>query len=168
MIDIYIIRHGAAVELDNEIAEEGFRYLSQEGKKRTEEVAAKLKELHTHFDLILSSPLVRAVQTAEIFASALKYEGEVRTAAELKGGGSFGRFQQLLNRHSHNKSIAIIGHVPDVHHYIVNLLKHDNGTDLKLHFHSSSVCKIRYDIKIEKGKFIWFLGSDTMELTLPR
>jgi phosphohistidine phosphatase len=167
MMDIYIIRHGAAVELDNEIAEEGFRYLSQEGRKRTEEVAIKLKELHTHFDLILSSPLVRAVQTAEIIAAVLEYESEIKTAIEMKGGNSFVRFQQLLKRHSQNKSIAAIGHAPDVHHYMLNLLSRDSSLELKVHFHSSSVCKIRYDPKSESGRFVWFLGSDTMELTLP-
>jgi phosphohistidine phosphatase len=167
MIDIYIIRHGDAVDMSREIAEEGFRYLSHKGRKKTEEVAAKLKNLHTHFDMILCSPLVRAVQTAEIFAMTLKYEGEVKTAVELIGGNSFHRFQQLLKRQTHSKSIALVGHAPDVYHYMVNLLKHNGTTDLKVHFHNSSVCKIRYDMKSEKGKFVWFLASDTMELIQP-
>ena len=167
MIDIYIIRHGDAVNLDREISEEGFRYLSDKGRIKTEEVAARLKNIHVHFDLILSSPLVRAVQTSEIFASVLKYEGEVKTAIELVGGNSFSKFKQLLKRYPHNKSIAFVGHAPDVYHYMVSLLKHSDTTDLKVHFHNSSVCKIRYDGKDEKGKFIWFLTSDTMELIQP-
>ncbi|MGA2668629.1 MAG: phosphohistidine phosphatase SixA [Ignavibacteria bacterium] len=167
MIDIYIIRHGAAVDFEHEIVEEGFRYLSHKGRTKTDEVAAKLKNLHIQFDLILSSPLVRAVQTAEIFASALKYKGEVKTAIELIGGSTFSRFQQLLKRNQHGKSIAIVCHAPDVNHYAVNLLKHSDIKDLKVNFSNSSVCRIRYDRKNEIGKFIWFLKSDTMELIEP-
>ena len=164
MIDLYIIRHGAAIDMSHEIVEEVFRYLSDRGRKKTEEVAHKLKNLHIQFDLILSSPLVRAVQTAEIYAHALKYEGEVKTAIELMGGGSFSRFIHLLKRQSHSKSIAVVGHVPDVNRYAVNLLKHHDVNELKINFSNNSVCKIRYDRKNEKGKFIWFLKADTMEL----
>jgi len=163
-MDIYLIRHGSAVDLDKEIPEEGFRYLSLEGRKKSAEVAEKLKDLHVHFDLILSSPLVRAVQTAEIFATALKHKGEFRTAAELIGGSSFNRFVQLLNRNGRHKSVACFGHSPDVNHFAVGLLKTNDVKELKINFKTCSVCKIRYNPEKGTGMFIWFLKSDTMEL----
>jgi phosphohistidine phosphatase SixA len=113
------------------------------------------------FDGVFSSPLVRAVQTAEIFSSVLKYEGEIITAAELSGGHTFTRFMQFLKRNSHHKSIGIFAHAPDVNTYSVNLIKDDN---IKLNFKNLSVCKINYDFEDDAGEFIWFLNSDDLKL----
>jgi phosphohistidine phosphatase len=164
-MELYLIRHGAAVELDKEIAEEGFRYLSPEGRKLSYDVAKKLKELKTRFDLIISSPLVRAVQTAEIFATVLNHKGEMRTAIELIGGISFTRFLHLIKRNSHHKSIAFFGHSPDVSHFSVNLIRAHPVKEHKINFKNCSVCKIHYDPATDEGKFAWFLRSDTMEIT---
>ena len=163
-MDIYLIRHGAAVELDNEIAEEGFRYLSAAGRNHCKVVAYKLKEMKNEFEVIISSPLVRAVQTAETFASIMKYNGEIKTAIELMGGSSFSRFLQLIKRNSHFKSIAIFAHAPDVNTYSLGLIKERNIKDLKINFKNTSVCKISFDVKSEEGKFEWFLNSENMKL----
>jgi len=162
-MDVYLIRHGAAVDLDNEIVEEGFRYLNNEGRKQTEEVALALKKLKTKFDIIFCSPLVRAVQTAEIFAGVLNHKGEIKTTIELIGGHSPTKFRHLIHRNSHFKSIACIGHAPDVYHFAAGLI---NNTDIKpkIHFHNSSVLKIEYDIEKESGRFIYFFESDTMKM----
>jgi phosphohistidine phosphatase len=161
---IYIIRHGVAAELDNEIVEEGYRYLTIPGRNHCKIVAIKLRDLKTEFDLIISSPLVRAVQTAEVFASVLRYNGEIKTAIELVGGVSFSRFMHLIRRYSHHGSIAMIGHAPDVNTFALNLIKNNNIKELKLNFKNSSVCKIDYDVNNESGEFEWFLDADSMKL----
>lgn len=162
-MDIYIIRHGIAAELDNEIVEEGYRYLTVHGRNHCRNVAMKLLEMKVSFDMILSSPLVRAVQTAELFACALNYEGEIRTTIELMGGNPFSRFVSILRRYSHCNKIALFGHAPDVNIYSQNLIKNDYN-QIQLNFKNSSVCKIEFDPVRETGKFIWFLDSENMKL----
>ncbi|MGH2574208.1 MAG: phosphohistidine phosphatase SixA [Ignavibacteria bacterium] len=162
-MDIYLIRHGDSVELDYEIAIDGNRYLTPQGRNKTAEAAERLKELKTEFDVILTSPLVRAVQTAEITASVLGYKGEIKTASELTPGSSFQKFLQLIKRNSSFKTIACFGHSPDVNVFCSGLLK-SNAKDTKIDFKKSSVCKIDYDIKNESGNLIWFLNADKMEL----
>jgi phosphohistidine phosphatase len=164
-MEIYIIRHGVAADLDSEISEEGYRYITIHGRNHCKIVAQRLKDMKVKFDLILSSPLVRAVQTAEVFASALKYDFEVRTAIELIGGSSFGRFLQMLKRNSHYNSVGIFSHAPDVNSYCLNLLKNDKIKDLQFNFKNASVCKIDFDTGSETGKFEWFLNSENMKLT---
>jgi len=163
-MNIYLIRHAAAVEIDKEIAEDSFRYLSPAGRSNSFEIAKKLKENRVHFDIIFSSPLVRALQTAEIFANVLHHKGEFKTAVELIGGASFNCFQQMIKRNSHHKGIACFGHSPDVNHFATGLIKNNDVKALKLDFKNCSVCKINYDTETETGEFIWFLKSDTIEL----
>lgn len=161
---IYFIRHAAAVELDKEIGEDAFRYISAEGRKHSEEVAKKLKEQSVQFDLILSSPQVRAVQTAEIFSNVLHHKGDFKTAVELIGGASFSSFNKLIKRNSHYKSIACFGHSPDMSLFAVNLLKTNEVRELKIQFMNCSVCKIDYEPAGDTGKFEWFLKSDTLQV----
>ena len=161
---IYLIRHAAAVELDKEVVEDSFRYLSHAGRNHSHEIAKKLKEHNVHFDIIFTSPLVRALQTAEIFAHILNHKGELKTAVELAGGASYSRFHQMIKRNSHHNKIACFGHAPDVNLFATGLINNNNVKELKLNFKNCSVCKISYDIKKETGKFVWFLKSDTLEL----
>jgi phosphohistidine phosphatase len=163
-MNIYIIRHGAAVDLDKDIADDAFRYLNKVGREKSKDVAKKLKKLKAKFDIIISSPLVRAVQTAEIFASVLNFKGEVKTAIELMGGYSPSKFNQLIYNNSVCKSLAFIGHAPAVYHFAANLIQKKSGADPKIHFHNSSVFKIDYDLTGESGKFVYFLDSSSMEV----
>lgn len=162
-----MIRHAPAVKLDREIAEDSFRYLTPDGRARSIQIAEKLHKLHINFDLILSSPIVRAVQTAEIFSNIMRHKGDFKTAAELIGGSSYHRFQQLLQRNSHYKSIACFGHSPDMNHYSINLIKNNRVRELKVNYENCSVCRINYDMEKEKGSFVWFLKSDTLQLVHP-
>lgn len=161
---IYFIRHAAAVDLDREIGEDAFRYLTEEGRKHSAEVAQKLREMGAEFDLILSSPQVRAVQTAEIFSNVLNHDGDFKTAVELIGGASFNKFHQLIKRNSHNKCIACFGHSPDMSLFAANLIDAVDVKELKMNFKNCSVCKISYDTKTGIGKFEWFLKSDTLQV----
>jgi phosphohistidine phosphatase len=165
MNEVYIIRHGAAAELDNEIVEEGYRYLTIHGRNHCKIVAQRLKDMKTRFDVVISSPIVRAVQTAEVFASVLKYEGEVKTAIELIGGNSMHRFIQMLKRHSHNKTIGLFGHAPDVNHFSTGLIKGQDTKNVQINFKNASVCKINFDAESETGRLEWFLNSENMKLT---
>jgi phosphohistidine phosphatase len=165
-MDVYIIRHGVAADLDSEISDESYKYLTIHGRNHCRIVAQRLKDMKVNFDIILSSPLVRSVQTAELFASTLKYEDEIKTAIELVGGNTFTRFQQLLNRYSHKNSIAVFGHAPDVHLFAMNMIKDNPVKDLQLNFKNASVCRINYDPASGNGKFIWYLNSENMKLTV--
>lgn len=163
-MELYIIRHGVAVDLGSEVSDEGQRYLSIHGRNHCKIVAQRLKDMHVSFDAILTSPLVRAVQTAELFGSVLKFENEIRTAAELIGGHTLARFVQMLKRNSHYRSIGIFGHAPDVNSFSLGLIGGSNRSGMQLNFKNASVCKIVYDPLSESGTFAWFLNSENMKL----
>src|SRR5262249_49031694 len=73
-MQLYIVRHGIAIDReDPKSPPDPERFLTEEGIEKTKEVARGVVRLGIVPDLLISSPYVRAMQTAEIFAAAFKY-----------------------------------------------------------------------------------------------
>ena len=70
-MELYLIRHGIATEQGiDEVSKDCDRTLTKQGRQKTWQVAQRLYQLGLRFDLILTSPLVRSRQTAEILCSS--------------------------------------------------------------------------------------------------
>jgi len=73
-MQLYIVRHGIAIDReDPKCPPDPERYLTEEGIEKTKQVAKGVAALGVTADLFLTSPYVRASQTAEIFAGALDF-----------------------------------------------------------------------------------------------
>ena len=70
-LDLYILRHGIAVDADAQSPSDFDRALTPEGEKKVRCIAKAIRTMGLSFDLILSSPYVRARETAEIVATTL-------------------------------------------------------------------------------------------------
>lgn len=106
---LYFMRHAEAEDVGEE--GDGSRQLTERGVQRTEEAAAALHALDLELDLILSSPAVRAVQTAEIVAAVL----EVPLKKERILGVSLGltELEAALEEHNMQANVLLVGHEPD-------------------------------------------------------
>src|SRR5204862_5047285 len=80
-MEIYLVRHGIAEE-GHEKLRDGSRALTDKGRRRFQKTARAFGKLGRKLDLILTSPLVRAVQTAEILAGETRH-GDVAVLEEL-------------------------------------------------------------------------------------
>jgi phosphohistidine phosphatase len=109
---IHLVRHAEAIERTAEVPEE-HRYLTPRGRKRFRKVAKNLQKLGIDPDVILTSPLVRAIQTADILAEWLRFKQELQIAPLLAPGFRPEFLDRLLSSHSQAKEIAIVGHEPD-------------------------------------------------------
>lgn len=113
-IELYLIRHGLAGERGT-VANDDKRPLTEEGKKKTRQVAKRLRELGLQFDLILTSPLVRAQQTADILME-MGLSPTLEQADFLAHGGSIDAWLDWLR--SWNKPeqarLALVGHEPEL------------------------------------------------------
>ncbi|ABA22325.1 phosphohistidine phosphatase, SixA [Trichormus variabilis ATCC 29413] len=112
-MELYLIRHGIAEEQKTGIKDEE-RELTKEGKQKTEKVAHRLVELGQQFDLIVTSPLMRAHQTAEILvASGLSCQLEESNHL-APNGNIFNWLDYWLKPRNfpENAQIAIVGHEP--------------------------------------------------------
>ncbi len=114
-MDIYFIRHGIAVD-KTEDDDDSDRPLTAKGREKTIRVAQKLRAIGVKFDLILTSPLVRAKQTAQILLE-VGLSPLVEELISLSPGGDLQEFVQEweLSRYSQmGTAIALVGHEPDL------------------------------------------------------
>lgn len=113
-MELYLIRHGIAAEPEN-YTSDAERPLTDEGKRKTKKVAQRLSDLGLHFDLILTSPLVRARQTADILKS-IGLSSQLEESTELAFGGSIQNWLNWLEKWRQNggSCLALVGHEPNL------------------------------------------------------
>ena len=111
---LYILRHGIAVEPGTPgYAKDADRPLTPEGERKLRQIAEAMEALELSFDLILASPYLRARQTAEIIAEALKARKKLELSDSLTPGGSVKKLVELLNRLQPSpESVLLVGHEP--------------------------------------------------------
>src|SRR6266481_7568201 len=111
LMQLYIVRHGIAIDReDPKCPPEAERYLTEEGVERTTQVAKGIAALGAHADLMVSSPLMRATQTAAIFADALDYPAQkIRQSESLLPGGAPAAFLRELARVKDVSSLFCFG-----------------------------------------------------------
>ena len=103
-MELYIVRHGIAIDReDPKSPPDPDRYLTEEGIEKTKQVAKGVAALGIEPDLLISSPYVRAMQTAEIFATAFEYpKQKIRTTDSAQARR---RTRPLLQRTSQGQRL---------------------------------------------------------------
>jgi phosphohistidine phosphatase len=123
-MQLYIVRHGIAIgREDPRCPSDPERYLTEEGVEKTGQVAKGVAALGATADLLLSSPYVRATQTAEIFASALDYaKQKIRRTDLLLPGAEPSLLFRELARDKQVSSVFLFGHSPQLDDIIATAL----------------------------------------------
>jgi phosphohistidine phosphatase len=115
MIRLYLVRHGIALERDEhpEVPDES-RPLTAKGRLRFRRASRAFARLGESVDLLFTSPLVRAVQTAELLAGALK-QADVLCIESLRPSAPPDQLlQELVKKAKGAQSIALVGHDPQM------------------------------------------------------
>jgi phosphohistidine phosphatase len=144
-MELYFLRHGEAEWPDwNKPDDE--RPLTKRGKKEMREVAKFLDRLKVRPDLIVTSPLPRAAQTAEIAVDYLK--AKLRKDELLAPGFGVENLRTVLKRHK-AQVLMLVGHEPDFTQVVSEL----TGASLKLS--KAGVALLDIDPESEEGKLLW-------------
>jgi phosphohistidine phosphatase len=123
-MQLYIVRHGIAIDReDPKCPPDPERYLTEEGVEKTKRVANGVAALGVTADLMLTSPYVRAAQTAEIFASALDYSKQkVRRTDLLLPGAEPSLLFRELAKDKQAATVFLFGHAPQLDDIIATAL----------------------------------------------
>lgn len=121
-IELYLIRHGLAGERGT-YPNDDERPLTEEGRQKTHKIAKRLKELGLHFEVMLTSPLVRARQTADLLME-VKLADRLEEFPALGHGGDLQDWLTWFEswRSSSQAPLALVGHEPDLTTWAETLL----------------------------------------------
>ena len=147
MLELYLIRHGIAAERGKEWPDDSKRPLTPDGISRLRKTARGLNAIGVGFDQIVTSPLVRTRQTADIFAEELKAKPPVVTADALAPAGTPASVIQEIARHVRKPRVALVGHEPNLGELAAQLI----GSRTPLEFKKGGICRIDFDMLPPKG-----------------
>lgn len=151
---IYLVRHAIAEERGDAWPDDTKRPLSAKGKARFREVVGGLLALDMRVDEILTSPLVRARQTADLLAAAFARGPKVTDLASLAAGAKPASVVADFERYSKPRDLALVGHEPGIGALAARLL----GVRHALEFKKGAVCCIEVDAlpPTRPGTLLWF------------
>jgi phosphohistidine phosphatase len=121
-MNLYILRHASAgVRRANPLLDIK-RPLDKDGKAQCLQLAYVLNALNTNFDLVVSSPLKRSQQTAQLVATETGYEQKVLISTALAPTATFAQFQRLLRDWATSENVLVVGHNPNITQFLGHLL----------------------------------------------
>jgi phosphohistidine phosphatase len=109
---IYLVRHAIAGERGDKWPDDTKRPVTHEGAARMRAAVRGLAALDVEIDVICTSALVRAVQTAEILAKGLAPKARITTLAALAPGSAPARMAEAIAAHAPGACVAVVGHEP--------------------------------------------------------
>ncbi len=125
---LYLMRHAIAVDHGTPgYAQDRLRPLTEEGRTQARKVAAGLKRLKIEPDLIVTSPYVRAVQTAQEVARILQFKEPVQECDALRAEVYPAETSRALNRFSGYEQLLLIGHEPHMSSWLAELVAAPSG-----------------------------------------
>jgi phosphohistidine phosphatase len=136
--ELYLIRHGLAEDQGEGWPDDTKRPLTQEGMTRLRKIARSLARLDVSLDVLLTSPLVRTCQTAEIVAAAFEPPPTIVAVDALAPGGTQQAVITELQKHTRKTRIGLVGHEPGIGELAAKLI----GLRHPLEFKKGAVCRI--------------------------
>jgi len=154
---IHLVRHSEAVNRVPPMPDAA-RYLSARGRVSFREMAHRFRDAGGLPTRIITSPLVRAVQTAEILSETLRYDGEVIVDPRLAPGFDVVMLSAVLDDCPSEKEIAFIGHEPDLGGILTRLLSLPHGYAMR----KGAIAALDLPNSGEpfRAGFVWLLTGD--------
>ena len=140
---LYLMRHANAGLRRENPALDLKRGLVKEGKDQCMLMARVLSALKVQVDVIVSSPLKRALQTAQFVGTELGYESKVEVSKALSPGADYSAFQDMLAKYSNREGVLIVGHNPNLYQFLGRLVTGNGGAAIRLR--KGSIARIRMD-----------------------
>ncbi|MFM8532987.1 MAG: phosphohistidine phosphatase SixA [Acidimicrobiia bacterium] len=141
-IELYLVRHAIAAERGPKYPDDRLRPLTPAGAKKFAQSVPGLLELGVSVDFVLTSPLVRARETAQILAAGLTPTPALTECEALAPGGRHQVIVDAIKTHSkRHRRLALVGHEPDLGELAARLL----GARGMVEFKKGAVCLIEVD-----------------------
>ena len=142
-MNLYIIRHAIAVDEGTADFENSQRPITDKGRKKMRQIAKGLRSLGVEFDVILSSPYLRAQETAEILGDVFKMKKKIIFSESLVPEAEPEKVIAEINESHTVDSLALVGHEPHLSSLIGLLVANNINIDITLK--KGGVCHLSAD-----------------------
>ena len=144
-MNVFILRHASAgVKRPNPLLDLK-RPLDKEGKSHCLHLAYVLNAMKLNFDLVVSSPLKRSLQTAQLVATETGYEQRILTSNSLLPEATYTQFQRLLRECSAYENVLVVGHNPNLSGFLgalVGAAGPDETAPARVRLRKGSIAKV--------------------------
>jgi phosphohistidine phosphatase len=140
---LYLMRHANAGVFRGNPILDAKRGLIKEGKDQCMLMARVLGALKVHVDVIVSSPLKRALQTAQFVGTEMGYDAKVEISPALGLDGSYTAFQALLAKYADRDGVLVVGHNPNVFQFLGHMITGNGGAAIRMR--KGSIARVDMD-----------------------
>jgi phosphohistidine phosphatase len=138
---IYFVRHASAGEHLSNPKKDEKRPLDAEGIEQCGFVGRALAALNVQPDVIISSPLKRATQTASLIGNEIGYEAKLLLEPALRPEGTFADFRRMLEKYAKQEAIMVVGHNPSITDFLAKMIA-KAGCEALIDFKKGAVARI--------------------------
>ena len=121
-MNLFILRHASAGTRRVNPLLDLKRPLDKEGKRHCLHLGMILNAMNLSFDLIVSSPLKRSLQTAQLVGTETGYESKILISNALAPTATLEQFQRLLRECAQYESLLVVGHNPNITTFVGALI----------------------------------------------
>ncbi len=140
---LYLMRHASAGVFRGNPTLDAKRGLVKEGKDQCMLMARMLSALKVQVDLIVSSPLKRAMQTAQFVGTELGYDAKVEISPALLPNANFAAFQDMLAKYADREGLLAVGHNPILFEFLGRLITGNGGAAIRMR--KGSIARVDLD-----------------------
>ena len=159
-LNIFLMRHASAGTRRVNPKLDVKRPLDKDGKRLCLQLAQVLSGLRINFDLIVSSPLKRCLQTAQLIGTEMGYEAKILHAKALEPNADFAQLQRLIHECRTYENVLMVGHNPNMTAFLGQLIASNPNSE-----NSNALANIRLRkgaiarVTVERGPTVlkWLL-----------
>ncbi len=162
-MEVYILRHAIAVPRGTPGYPHDDRPLTDEGVRKMMKNAQGIAKVVQGFDIILTSPLRRAHDTAKIAADALKSTHKIKVCEELLPEQSVQGIYAALSKVKNRKRVLLVGHEPNLGEFASMLI---GCKSFPINFKKGALCRIDiHEIPPNlPGRLLWYLSPKHLRM----
>ena len=151
---IYFLRHASAGEPLSNPKKDEKRALDETGVEQCGYVGRALSALDVQVDVILTSPLKRAAQTASLVGNEMGHEGKLQLEDGLRPTASFADFRKMLDKYARHESIMVVGHNPTLSEFLGRSVS-ETGCEAAIDLKKGAIARV--EMNRNTGSLVWCL-----------
>jgi phosphohistidine phosphatase len=149
---LYFLRHASAGPQLSSAKKDEKRGLDKDGIEQCGYIGRALAALGVQAEIIISSPLKRATQTASLVGNEMGHEGKLVLESALRPQATFADFQKLLGKYARQDSILLVGHNPNLSEFLGRVIS-DSGCEAVVELKKGAVAKV--EMRRSSGSLSW-------------